>query len=538
MGLPVRAVTRLLDGDMESVSMDTASVTLVEGADWYLHAAMQPERAILNDQFEWISSDTRIATVDGMGTVTAVSAGSCDITAAYRTGGTVRKASCHVTVTGQKMNALDLGLSVLWSDVNAGAASPTDGGAYFGKDVEPLEEGGRSDGWRLPTSEEVIELLLSCNMKTDTIDGKRVMLFTTLLPGYSADTLCIPFAGMTDNHSISFYELTRKGPVNLNITAAYLTSDSEYPFDLYSRSGDSWSREMYHFPARLVRALPESDREGRMFIISESDANTLGLGESLILTGVYQPGNLRTGMEWKSSDPKVATVADGRVTALKKGKCVITATLRGASASFPITVADERFSYVDLGLSVKWAAVNMGASVPEYKGSRFNWGEVGRFKSAKREWYRFYDGSNGEYGMGGVNKYAASSQTNGNFHDDMTVLEPEDDAATWNMGDNWRMPSKEELQELIDECDWTQETLNGQDGWRITSRKEGFTDRSIFLPVGQYYSNALYAEYKYHCWYVYGLNLDYYRAKRDEGIKLYDISRTGGCFIRPVKAAK
>ena len=60
-----------------------------------------------------------------------------------------------------------------------------------------------------------------------------------------------------------------------------------------------------------------------------------------------------------------------------------------------------------------------------------------------------------------------------------TVLDQYDDAAHRLWGGGWRMPTKDEFQELVDKCKWEWTTLNGVSGYRVT----GTNGRSIFLPI-------------------------------------------------------
>ena len=69
---------------------------------------------------------------------------------------------------------------------------------------------------------------------------------------------------------------------------------------------------------------------------------------------------------------------------------------------------------------------------------------------------------------------------NNGFTDALTTLEMTDDAARANWGGSWRMPTRAELEELLNNCDRTPETINGKYGWRLTSTKNG---NSIFLPA-------------------------------------------------------
>ena len=146
-------------------------------------------------------------------------------------------------------------------------------------------------------------------------------------------------------------------------------------------------------------------------------------------------------------------------------------------------------AYVDLGLSVKWATCNVGATKPEEYGNYYAWGEVEPKEVYYWSTYKFMDSSVNDWT--GVNKYTfADGQTecvwydnSGNFiGDNKTTLDLEDDAAAVNMGGSWRMPTAEEQKELFDECTWTWTTLNGVNGYNV----ECSNGNSIFLPAAGY----------------------------------------------------
>lgn len=144
---------------------------------------------------------------------------------------------------------------------------------------------------------------------------------------------------------------------------------------------------------------------------------------------------------------------------------------------------ENGYAWVDLGLSVKWATCNVGASKPEEYGCYFAWGEVE--PKAIYDWatYKWANGSETT-----MTKYCSeSSYGNNGFTDDKTVLDAEDDAATVNMGGSWRMPTVEEMSELIDGCTWTWKTKNGINGYEVKSKTNG---NSIFLPVAGYCANS------------------------------------------------
>ena len=123
-------------------------------------------------------------------------------------------------------------------------------------------------------------------------------------------------------------------------------------------------------------------------------------------------------------------------------------------------------SYVDLGLSVKWATMNVGASSPEGYGDYYAWGE----KSPKSS----YDEDNSK-------TYGKSSYNHDIGGDSST------DAARANWGGSWRLPTAEEFRELIDNCNWTWTTLNGKAGYKVVSKKNG---NSIFFPAAGYRSGT------------------------------------------------
>ena len=127
---------------------------------------------------------------------------------------------------------------------------------------------------------------------------------------------------------------------------------------------------------------------------------------------------------------------------------------------------------VDLGLSVKWATCNVGASSPEEYGGYYSWGETEEKSNYNWDTYKWCNGT-----MYSLNKYCMDSEFG--IIDDKTVLDPADDVATVKWGKKWRMPTKEEIKELINECNLERVyDYNGVDGNLVT----GPNGNSIFLP--------------------------------------------------------
>ncbi len=129
--------------------------------------------------------------------------------------------------------------------------------------------------------------------------------------------------------------------------------------------------------------------------------------------------------------------------------------------------------YVDLGLSVKWATCNVGATRPEDAGDYFAWGETQPKSKYDLSTYKWCRGSEESQ-----TKYCTSSSYG--TVDNKTVLEAADDAARANWGGSWRMPTDLEQDELREKCTWTWTTQNGVNGYKVTSKSNG---KSIFLPA-------------------------------------------------------
>ena len=137
---------------------------------------------------------------------------------------------------------------------------------------------------------------------------------------------------------------------------------------------------------------------------------------------------------------------------------------------------ENNHAYVNLGLSVKWATYNVGATTSEDAGDYFAWGEVEPKTTYDWSTYKYCEGS--EYAF---TKYCDdSSYGKDGFMDNKIVLDPEDDVAHVNWGGSWRMPTNEEFVELIEKCELVWITLNGVNGYKVI----GPNHNSIFLPTG------------------------------------------------------
>lgn len=197
---------------------------------------------------------------------------------------------------------------------------------------------------------------------------------------------------------------------------------------------------------------------------------------------------------------------------------------------------ENGYEYVDLGLSVKWATCNVGATKSEDYGDYFAWGETQPKSTYDLSTYKWCNGSS--YTSYTLTKYCTNSDYG--TYDGKSTLELADDAARANWGGSWRMPTKEEQDELRDNCKWEWTTQNGVKGYKVTSKKKGYTKNSIFLPAagyrrgsslnevgicGDYWSSSLHTDDPDYAYYLsFVLNRVHWSS----------IGRTVGHSVRPV----
>ena len=146
---------------------------------------------------------------------------------------------------------------------------------------------------------------------------------------------------------------------------------------------------------------------------------------------------------------------------------------------------EDNLPYVDLGLSVKWAKCNLGASNPGETGTCYAWGETK--PKSDDTWKTYQFGKEKPFSkyqpkMNVVVKHLFKADENLVKGDDKAVLDLCDDAANVKLGGNWRIPTAKEVSELIRNCTWTTAIVNGVKGFKVKSDKKGYTDKWIFLP--------------------------------------------------------
>ncbi len=214
--------------------------------------------------------------------------------------------------------------------------------------------------------------------------------------------------------------------------------------------------------------------------VTVTGIQTFALSESTVTVPVYEDRTVSIArgdgpFHVSGGDKKIAVATLGKgsqnrsivISGVSEGTTTFNVFNEATAQTLPLTVevtgnnvtlTDERI--VDLGLSVKWANCNVGANEPQDYGDYFAWGEVTPKQSFSANNYQYY--------------------TNGSFVDiGNDISGTQYDAATHNMGEGWRMPTKAEYEELINKCQWKFVNFRGQRGWKVT----GPNGNMIFLPA-------------------------------------------------------
>lgn len=423
---------------------------------------------------------------------------------------------------------VDLGLSVKWATCNIGADTPFQKGNYYSwGEIETKKEyswstykwcKGSSDtlskyntdrefgvvdnkltldpeddvahviwggNWRIPTKAEIDELFYNCTWIWTYMNGIKGYRVTSKIPGYTDRSIFFPAAGF---YRGDFFRYQNQIGVfwASSLQPNYPSEAEKMGFGYTGIRAESNDRSR-GFYVRPV--CPSEDWLAHISSISLNPApNSLIENSSYRLTTILKRNEIEyhypnTGIVWSSDNPSVAEVNyDGVVTAISNGIAHITATVGTQSASCTIKVIKEldlEHDYVDLGLSVKWAACNVGALKQEEIGNFYAWGETTPKKDYDWSTYKWCNGTNNS-----LTKYNTDKEYG--FVDNKNMLDPEDDVAHVKWGGNWRMPTEDEIMELITNCTWEWTTLNDINGYRVTSKIEGYTDRYIFLPATGY----------------------------------------------------
>ena len=399
------------------------------------------------------------------------------------------------TLCVDAVGLVDLGLSVLWANVDIGAASAEDHGDFYrwgatkpfqgdnynyytgNKDITPLSGHDTAtelwgDKYRMPTLAEFRELINNCDVTTETSDngvvGRR---FTSRVEGYTNRSIFIPTSGVFVYNSSYRYSVNSE---NSHWTSTNSNSDNAYRVFLGNDTGAA-SYKNYGFNVRAVQEkLALVNNNGVSRTMTDGVETDILKGYFNNVSGTAQTagfllGESRTLDKDHNLNQYDVTTSNGDFQQVLSG---LTAGKRYYYRAF--VHDDNQWKYapvdsfdvvgeVDLGLSVKWSNVNIGSQHEASYGDYYQWGATEPFVGNSTQFY-----------LG--NK-------------DITP-ESGSDTAYELWGGKWRMPTKDEWKELMTNCTWTWTNSNGQYGLRVTSKVTGYTDRSIFLPSAGYYQTS------------------------------------------------
>lgn len=226
----------------------------------------------------------------------------------------------------------------------------------------------------------------------------------------------------------------------------------------------------------------------------------------------------------KYSDKLKATLYNGTGGIIKQ------VVINGNAEVGPPTSGD----LIDLGLSVKWASHNVGAKSPEERGKLFAWGEAYSKGSFSINNYEYFNPKQHEF--------PGIYQSDFDFPKS-PLCNTSNDAAKMNMGGKYRIPTRKEMNELLENCEKALVTYKGKKGLMLT----GPNGNRIFLPTGcapGYFSNEEFEVTDISLGYwsgnicttqwplAYGIYISWYNDNPDYYVK--SINTCGGMCVRAV----
>lgn len=381
------------------------------------------------------------------------------------------KTKIPVSYVGQEQNGTTCSVGAydyLYSDWNV---------AKFGTVSFKFHHLGSLVVLRVPLPTTATYTSVSLNTETNVIPTKGTYNLTAEVPQFIADNSSLTtsltlklnnYEGLDETDAI-FYMMMP--PVDLNANSLSLTLTDSNGNDYHS-SLPSVNIEK----AKLIqlKATPLDYNIAVEWVSLNKTSVSLYEGGSTTIKASVSPSNAKNkNIAWSSSDEAIATVKDGVIQAIAPGKAIIKATSVDGSNKYaecevfvraPSDGTANGHDYVDLGIRdsegnpIFWATMNIGASSETGYGYYYAWGETTTKSSYTIANYKW--NTPGSTDKLGYNKYQIADNSKGIWYDEsgnfigdgLTTLEAEDDAATANWGDGWRMPTKEEMEALIKNC--------------------------------------------------------------------------------------
>ena len=459
---------------VSSVSLSTTELSLTEGDTYNLVATIIPYNAS-EKTVTWSSSNTSVATVSSSGIVTAESVGSSVITVRTDDGG--KTATCAVTVSAKVINVTSVSLdktsltmtegdiqtltatvlpsdatdkSVTWSSSNTSVATVSSTGEVIAKApgaatiTVTTTDGSKTASCMVTVKAKIINVtgVTLDKSSLSMVEGETYALTATVSPSDATDKSVTWSSSNTSVATVSSTgEVIAKAPGAATITVT--TTD-----------GSKTASCMVTVKAKIINVTGVTLDKSSLSMVE---------GETHTLTATVSPSNASDkSVTWSSSNTSVATVSSsGQVTAKVAGSTTITVKTNDGDKTAacyvnvqPSTGVENGHEWVDLGLSVKWASINYGATNDSQVGGYFKWGDP----SGEAFFIN--------YSMPEVNSICGTKY----------------DIVRKNWGGDWRVPTSSEIKELYNRCSWEWIKKNGVSGVRIT----GTNGNSIFIPVSGY----------------------------------------------------
>ena len=534
-GLAIRPVfpSESWDGEV-SISLNKEEITLPLFRTDTITAIISNSIHDYKHSKKWYSSNTDVATVSSDGIITTKSHGTATITVKCLN----KSASCVIKVVDPQpvKEMVDLGLSANWATCNVGAPTPYDIGYYYAwgeiktkaeytwikyrfyaikdknnkiilskytyknydgytydeKNTLDMEDDVAhvlwGDNWRIPTADECSELIANCTWTWTSINGVNGYIVTSNRTGYTDRSIFLPAAGCKADD----------GLVGFGTSGSYMSDTIKSTYESLSLSFGTVNQNVhasYRYIGQSVRPVVKSNTwEGITSFSLNADSMTLYVGSVDTLKTIIKSGNdiVNYDVSWSSSNTDVLSInKDGIIKALLSGEAIVTAECRGKKATCVVKVNNysyNNFEYVDLGLSVKWATINIGASNLEDEGNLFAWGEVESKSSFSWSNYKYSEGD----WANSLTKYCNSAEYgNDGYVDDLNYLTATDDAAQVIWGGGWRIPTLEEVEELQKNCEVKNIIINGHSCRKIISKVTGYYGVYIIMPYTRYWVNSI-----------------------------------------------
>lgn len=377
---------------------------------------------------------------------------------------------------------------------NKSILEPEDDAAY-------VRFGGK---WRIPSCAEFEELMNpdNCEIVWDKRGEDGGYLIKSKKTGNS---IFLPRP-----HIYTYYWTSSLGTYDDDAYALCFTNGGIEVGILRSRGDDCLIRPVYGEPVTNVTRVE----------LNENSLDLVAGDYRQLIPRIYPDNTATNKVMWSSSDDRVVVVDEsGGVYAVSAGTAIITVKTvdRGKTASCICHVTGTFPEEVDLGLSVKWAGYNVGASTIFDSGALYAWGEI---ETKEHYWWDSYKWCMGS--SNSITKYNDRTDFGYNgFTDNKHTLDKEDDIAYLMNGENWTMGR---ISSLNQDTHVTRISIGGVDGVIVRSAVQGYTDKWIFLRKGIYWFNS--CRYPTVAWtgrVEYG------------GIKLDENFKCSGFMVRPMR---